>query len=571
MKPSGGIPQLTIAVLGVLLAAGCGGGTSSRADHVLGAVPPRSPVRFVLVLRLDEPALRTYLGRVGNPQSREYRHFLTAAEFGRRFGPSRAALTVIERRLATRGVRAVPDVQRTSLEAVGSAAAVDRLFGTKLEEFRASDGMRFRAPLGRPRIPRAFAGTLTAAAGLSTRPVVASFDIPHPATGMSPTDLAKAYDIDPLRSRGFLGAGQTIAIWSLAGSVTNADEHEFESHFHLSGPPVLYCVEADGNDPRSPRRAPCSPTVSVNDKSDGENALDVDTVRGIAPQAQILDWITRFTDQPTGAREIAVDVGRGIEEITQDGRAKIVSISYGVCDSPRLANGKPWLDPGDRAFGEQELKAAYATGVNVFVSSGDQGAYACQRFDPTDERPTVDWPGDSPWVISVGGTRLSTKRDGTYFEEAGWEDILNEWGGGGGTNPIDTKPDWQRAPGVDGGPKRVLPDVSADADVVSGPAVISGSTTPVPDGGTSAASPFWAATAALLAQYVAAGGGGKLPNLDPALYELARSRQPLPPFHDVVKGGNRRDQAGPGWDYSTGLGSPDVHDLARDLLRQLAR
>jgi kumamolisin len=32
-------------------------------------------------------------------------------------------------------------------------------------------------------------------------------------------------------------------------------------------------------------------------------------------------------------------------------------------------------------------------------------------------------------------------------------------------------------------------------------------------------------------------------------------------FHDVVTGGNRFYDATPGWDYVTGLGSPDVEKL----------
>jgi len=43
-------------------------------------------------------------------------------------------------------------------------------------------------------------------------------------------------------------------------------------------------------------------------------------------------------------------------------------------------------------------------------------------------------------------------------------------------------------------------------------------------------------------------------------------------FHDVIRGGNLLYSAGPGWDYSTGLGTPRVAPLARaivDLLKQV--
>jgi kumamolisin len=53
--------------------------------------------------------------------------------------------------------------------------------------------------------------------------------------------------------------------------------------------------------------------------------------------------------------------------------------------------------------------------------------------------------------------------------------------------------------------------------------------------------------------------------LAPILYRLASTKQPYVAFHDVRVGGNRFYDAGPGWDYATGLGSPDVWNLARDL------
>jgi kumamolisin len=55
--------------------------------------------------------------------------------------------------------------------------------------------------------------------------------------------------------------------------------------------------------------------------------------------------------------------------------------------------------------------------------------------------------------------------------------------------------------------------------------------------------------------------------LAPILYRLAAAHRS--DFHDVKVGGNRYYDAGPGWDYATGLGSPDVSNLARDLTAYL--
>jgi kumamolisin len=85
-------------------------------------------------------------------------------------------------------------------------------------------------------------------------------------------------------------------------------------------------------------------------------------------------------------------------------------------------------------------------------------------------------------------------------------------------------------------------------------------------GGTSAAAPFWAASMLLVGQYAAAHGVPRLGFLDPVLYALAASPQRLPPFHDVTRGANRYYRARAGWDPATGLGSPDVANLAQDMV-----
>jgi kumamolisin len=72
----------------------------------------------------------------------------------------------------------------------------------------------------------------------------------------------------------------------------------------------------------------------------------------------------------------------------------------------------------------------------------------------------------------------------------------------------------------------------------------------------------------LVRQLAAREGVGRLGFVAPMLYAIGSAGGPA--FHDVTRGGNRHHDAGPGWDYSTGLGSPDVWHLARravDFLR----
>jgi len=89
--------------------------------------------------------------------------------------------------------------------------------------------------------------------------------------------------------------------------------------------------------------------------------------------------------------------------------------------------------------------------------------------------------------------------------------------------------------------------------------------------GTSAAAPFWAASTALVSQYAKTRGVERLGFLAPKLYEIGRSDRYTTVFHDIQVGGNLRHDAGPGWDYATGLGSPNVWELAKEIARLLSR
>ena len=177
----------------------------------------------------------------------------------------------------------------------------------------------------------------------------------------------------------------------------------------------------------------------------------------------------------------------------------------------------------------------------------------------------------------MGGTRLQVRNDGTYYAEQGWEDYLSTSGSGGGISAIDPIPSWQTGPGVANeysNGKRQTPDVSAAADPDSGYLVYR---TP-PDGGdagftviggTSGASPFWAGIMLLTRQLAVSQGVGPLGYVNPMLYALAQTAPPNTIFHDVTVGGNLFHHATPGWDFATGLGSPDVTALAGAIVNYL--
>jgi subtilase family serine protease len=526
--------------------------------RLLGPADPRGRLQFSVVLRTPRRALERFLDGVSDPASPLYRHFLDADAFGRRFGPPVRDIRRAERELEAGGlhvVRVYP--QRTAIDLSGPVSAVAAVFGVRMGEFVDRTGRRFGAPLSEPVVPWDLRGVISAVAGLNTGPVPASFDIPE--GGLKPTDVAKAYDITPLHDQGIRGQGQTIAIVSFA-SFRPSDVAEFDRLAAVQSGPVEQ-VEVNGG------------SRETTTRNSGEVNLDIDVVRGMAPKAHIIDYeapITSIKSFTTGVSDV-------IDRIVQDGRADIVSMSWGLCDVPRLADGTPWLSGGDRLRAASAYQAAVARGMSIFVAAGDAGAFGCQRFDLGDHRLTATWPADDPNVVSVGGTLLSVRGDGSYLSETGWEDMLQAAGGGGGLNPTDPRPAYQQAPGVDNdrsNGKRQFPDVAGAADPDGGffavtPNPKTGQPEPNVVGGTSAATPFWAASMVLIKQFAQEQGAGKLGFVNPVLYRIASAPRGARAFHDVTLGGNRFNNCTPGWDYSTGLGSPDVAGLAEAIVAQL--
>ena len=550
------LPALAVVLSLVAASVVTWAGLAARSDgpRAIGRVDGDELVDFSLVLAQDERAIARHFARGAAP--------LSPATFGERFGLDDAALGRVTASARVAGFEVVSTYpQRTALRLRGTAAEIEAYFGTPLLEFAHPSGRTYRAPERPVAPPAELRPFVTAIAGLDTA-ALPSFSAASPALsapasvlpdippdGLTPEQAATAYGITPLYEEGFTGQGETIALYS-AATFDPADVERFDELFGIESPPVERIPVNGGTEDRTGPLA-------------GEVALDIDVIRGLAPGAQILNYEVAITSIDSFAQSIA-DV---VDQVVADGRAKVLSISYGITDTPDHC-GQSWLTPEDRLRGEQALEAAAAAGVAIFVSSGDQGAYATQHFDQGCVRETVTWPGSSSWVTSVGGTLLSVASDGAYLEEAGWEDILWHWATGGGNSPVDARPAWQVAPGVDNAASngnRQVPDVAATGDPDSGPmTVFQGQINR--SGGTSASAPFWAASWLLIGQYLKANGVSTPGFANPTLYELASTPQPFPPYHDVVRGGNRLHNCTPGWDYATGLGSPDVWNIARDLV-----
>ncbi len=527
-------------------------------DVTVGPTDPSTPIDVQIVLQ--QPArgqIDAFLASLSDPASPDYHRYLTAAQYGARFGPDDAAIARVNEWLRAGGFRPGPlEPQRTQVRARGTVGAAERLFGVTFSDHRRSDGLVFYEAAAAPRIPASLQDAVAVVAGLSNRPVMApAFGPPLTADvrpgGMLPGDVLLAYDIKPLADAGMDGTGQTVAIVSF-DSFLDSDVAAWDQLTGTSG---------GGRVEHVPVTDPVQPGPGTDEVN-----LDIQTIRSIAPKATILD----YEMSNTGGNFADM-----MSKIVSDGRADIVNISWSHCEAD--------LSAGARQAAEAQFQAAFAGGISVYVASGDRGAYDCNLArHEGDLTVSVGYPEDLPYVMGVGGTTLSVRQDGTYHSEAAWANPLEGSGTGGGMSTKYQRPSWQQAAGIDPSKAgRLVPDIAGPADSSTGIIITytpsdGSARVKAQGGGTSMSAPFWAGITALIRQY--ADQQGALPTqngvkrigaLAPTLYALAADTSQGPLFHDVTLGSNLLDAAGKGWDAATGLGTPIVAPLAQAIVARL--
>ncbi|HEX7738995.1 MAG TPA: S53 family peptidase, partial [Marmoricola sp.] len=298
---------------------------------------------------------------------------------------------------------------------------------------------------------------------------------------------------------------------------------------------------------------------SVPTKSDGggaiEVALDQEALLSTAPYARQRAYFAPNTD--AGA---AAAYNKVYEDVMQ-GRAPhlvALSVSWGSCEGD--TNNRTTINNILRSI----VRKAHVT---VFAASGDSGAYDCLGgLLGTTPEEGVDFPASSPYVVGVGGTRLTaTKRspnNGSNWHESAWSCASKSdcaggglvvigggsGGSGGGVSSEFKKPDFQSSVSASG---RAVPDIAADADPASGFPVYSSQEGSGTVGGTSLATPV---SAALFTDMLASRGFKRgIGDIHGRLYAAARHSGT---FRDITSGSNGGYSAGAGYDAVTGLGAP---------------
>jgi subtilase family serine protease len=401
-----------------------------------------------------------------------------------------------------------------------------------------------------------------------------------------PYQMRHAYNIDTLINAGFTGKGKTIIIVDAFQSPNIVQQLNVYDSFY--GLPGLNGLGAP-NDPSLGTFTQIAPDgLTPFDQNDDnmagwaeEISLDVLWAHAIAPGANIVLALAKTNDDADilSATKYAVDHNLG----------DVISQSFG--EDERCVDSN-LLIAEHQLFAKATLKH-----ITLFASSGDDGA-AQPTCDGSSYSKAASSPASDPLVTGVGGTELhaadycltslgcdptANPAPGTYQDEIAWNEVLggDNIGTGGGFSVLYKASFFQRLL-THGGKQRGVPDVAYNAAVLHGvltyldiPGIPAGF---YRFGGTSAGSPQWAAIMAIADQKA----GKRLGFINAALYLYSLFPQKyLSLFHDITSGNNsvvkvddnnntlniQGFNAGPGWDATTGLGTPKADQLVNFLTR----
>ncbi|MFI5506365.1 protease pro-enzyme activation domain-containing protein [Mycobacterium sp. NPDC051804] len=427
----------------------------------------------------------------------------------------------------------------------GTAEKVADAFDVEVHDYRGKRGQVFYASPQQPAIPDALTPEVAELGRIlgylphhTSRTRMFPLDVPD--KGLKPSALLNTYNASQLAADGYTGEGTTIVFFAFDG-FDQSDLDQFATTYGLP----QFTPEVVGGELDDPR---------------GETTMDLEVAHAVAPGARKVVFSARQTVSGDGTFE---KIGEMFAEADRRYPGAIWSFSIGWgCDK--------LITAADLAPARAALAAAQARGTTAFNASGDLAGLECKGGDdwsspPGDADIGLDSLASLPEMVDVGGTTLSTQSDGRWLAEQAWFDVPLTVGTGGGVSNLFERPEWQRGVMPDTDPERRLtPDVAAVADPFTGVRIIFKGTELV-GGGTSQSAPIWAGLAAVMNQYLLANGGRLIGDFNPLLYRIAEGA-PLPAFRDVTLGGNVVADAGPGYDLVTGLGTPDVDNLVRNLL-----
>ncbi len=533
-----------------------------------GQLPATKSLRLAIGLPLrNRAALTGLIQQLYDPASPNYHRYLTLEQFTEQFGPTEQDYEEVKDFARANGMTVTGTYgNRLVLDVTGPAAAVEKAFHITLRTYRhPTEARDFFAPDVEPSVN----------AGLPVVDIqgLSDFSRPHPKihrldaaqaaaratprSGSAPDGSGAYFDNDFRNAyapnTALTGTGQMVGLLEFDGFYSN----DIIAYATAAGNGrtniVIQTVLLDGYNG--------VPTTGAN-SGNPEVSLDIEMAMDMAP----------------GLAKIVVFEGNPNNVIPNDVLNSMLSYSNTV---KQLSSSWSWGGEPGTTTTNIFVSMMTVGGQSFFEASGDSDAYTtgATSVNGVDNPSNGDVPESCPYITLVGGTTLTNGTGGSYSSETVWNwgveygSSYNGVGSSGGISSYYSIPSWQTnisnmASRGGSASFRNIPDVALTADNVY---VAYGDGSSAEFGGTSCATPLWAAFIALVNQQAAANGKPSVGFINPAIYAIAAGSSYATCFHDVTTGNNTWSSspnlfyATNGYDLCTGLGTPNGQNLIKAL------
>jgi kumamolisin len=378
-----------------------------------GNTPPNTPETVSFILREQN------LARLKAAVERGISGFVSVSQFARHFGQSPANVGALRSYLARYGISTQAYADNVDVVATGTAGEFDHALSVQQRQYHVPSqagrgGMRsipaqdVHGTAQSPMLPYRIARYVLAVLGLTNyspydsqaqhidtslvRPQAGSSNSCVVLTGLPdachlPVNFAADYGLKPLYRKGAEGAGQTLAIVTLAALDPGAPQYFWQHVAHIpSGHRSVTVVNIDGG-PGAPSDASGS----------GETDLDAEQAGGVAPDANVLVYQAPNTDS---------GFADAFFSAASQNIASTVSASWLESETILQAEVAAGHETPAYVAAIDEAFLEYAAqGQSDFLGSGDYGAYDAFS-DLGTTNLSVGVSSDSPFITAAGGTTL---------------------------------------------------------------------------------------------------------------------------------------------------------------------
>jgi subtilase family serine protease len=238
----------------------------------------------------QEQALQQFIKDIHDPASPLFHHWITAAEFGERYGFSSASIARVTDWLESQGFKVnLVYPNQMVIDFTGSAGQIRRAFRTEIHNLQVN-GHAHIANMSDPQIPAALVSTVAGVISLNDfrpHPTLhprAKYTVGDGYYVVVPADLATIYNFNPAFAAGISGQGQTIVLIEDTDVYSTTDWNTFRSTFGLAAAYPLGSL-AQVHPPSSPTNNCTDPGYNGDDI---EATLDVEWASAAAPSAAIV-------------------------------------------------------------------------------------------------------------------------------------------------------------------------------------------------------------------------------------------------------------------------------------------